>query len=134
MKNQILKTLLVAMMPLLPAMAADDADIPPPDQTAGVDLKDAAVIEKGMAMLSSTCGGYCHGTEGRGFKAPSLRNRPELTVDGMRNTILNGRKRSGKLMPPWKGVLSDQEVWTVIAAIVSLRHVPVEADGDASKH
>jgi mono/diheme cytochrome c family protein len=43
-------------------------------------------------------------------------------------TIKFGRKRAGKLMPAWAGTLSEQEMWTVIAAIVSLRH----ADGEAA--
>jgi len=99
-------------------------------------MHDPEVVQKGMNMLSSICGGYCHGTEGRGFKAPSLRNRTDLNVDPMRTIILNGRKRAGKLMPGWNGVLSEQEVWTVIAAIVSLRHVDhdASADGEPGAH
>lgn len=112
---------------------ADDADIPAPDKAAGVDMRDPAVIEKGMAMLSSTCGGYCHGTEGRGFKGPSLRNRTDLSVESLHAVIVFGRKRAGKLMPAWRGVLSDQDIYTAIAAIVSLRHVPVE-EGKGGAH
>jgi mono/diheme cytochrome c family protein len=105
-----------------------DQDLPPPEQTAGVDLRDPAAIAKGMEMLSGTCGGYCHGSEGRGFKGPALRDRPDLTTDTLHATIYFGRKRAGHLMPAWGGTLSEQQIWTVIAAIVSLRH----ADGDAS--
>lgn len=112
---------------------ADDPDIPPPDKAAGIDMRDPAVIEKGMAMLSSTCGGYCHGTEGRGFKGPSLRNRTDLSVESLHSVIVFGRKRAGKLMPGWKGVLSDQDIYTAIAAIVSLRHVPAE-EGKGGAH
>jgi hypothetical protein len=115
-----------------PAWAADE-DIPPPDKAAGIDMRDPAVIEKGMAMLSSTCGGYCHGTEGRGFKGPSLRNRTDLSVESLHSVIEFGRKRAGKLMPGWKGVLSDQDIYTAIAAIVSLRHVPVD-EGKGGSH
>lgn len=115
------------------AAAESDQDVPPPDKTAGVDLRDPEVVQKGMGMLSSTCGGYCHGTEGRGLKAPSLRNRSDLSVDSLRTIILNGRKRAGKLMPPWKGVLSEQELWAVIGAIVSLRHVGPDAGADAQQ-
>lgn len=123
---------IVALMLAVPAWADDD-DIPPPDKAAGVDFRDPAVIEKGMAMLSSTCGGYCHGTEGRGFKGPSLRNRTDLSVESLHAVILFGRKRAGKLMPPWQGVLSEQDIYTAIAAIVSLRHVPVE-EGKPGSH
>lgn len=125
-------------MPAVATLAAaeSDRDVPPPDKAAGVDMYDPEVVQKGMNMLSSTCGGYCHGTEGRGFKGPSLRNRTDLDVDSLRTIILNGRKRAGKLMPPWNGVLSEQELWTVIAAIVSLRHVEPDtgADGKPGAH
>jgi mono/diheme cytochrome c family protein len=110
------------------ALGGSDQDLPPPEQTADVDLRDPAVIAKGMEMLSGTCGGYCHGSEGRGFKGPALRDRPDLTTDTLHATIYFGRKRAGHLMPAWGGTLSEQQIWTVIAAIVSLRH----ADGDAS--
>jgi mono/diheme cytochrome c family protein len=128
-----MKHLLAAMLALLLAAPAwADDDIPPPEKAAGVDMRDPAVIEKGMRMLSSTCGGYCHGTEGRGFKGPSLRNRTDLSVESLHAVIESGRKRAGKLMPGWKGVLSEEDIYTAIAAIVSLRHVPVEAG--AAKH
>jgi mono/diheme cytochrome c family protein len=114
-------------LPLAGTAADADSDVPPPEKSAGVDLRDPAVIEKGMLMLNSTCGGYCHGTAGRGYKGPPLRNRPDLTPDGMLATIKFGRKRAGKLMPGWAGTLSEEEMWTVIAAIVSLRHAEGEA-------
>ena len=118
----------------LAASTADDADIPATDKTAGVDLHDPEIVTKGMAMLSSTCGGYCHGTEGRGFKGPSLRNRTDLDVGSLHATITFGRKRAGKLMPAWGGVLSEEQIWTAIAAIVSLRHVEPEAQGKPAAH
>jgi mono/diheme cytochrome c family protein len=120
---------LVAALALQLAGAAADSgsDIPSPEKTAGVDLRDPKVIEQGMATLNTTCGGYCHGTSGRGYKGPALRNRPDLTPDAMLATIKFGRKRGGKLMPAWNGTLSEQEMWTVIAAIVSLRHAEGEA-------
>jgi len=109
--------------------AGSDNDIPPPDRSAGVDLRDPKAIEKGMEMLNSTCGGYCHGTAGRGYKGPPLRSRPDLTPEGMLATIKFGRKRAGKLMPAWEGTLSEQEMWTVIAAILSLRDAEPAASG-----
>jgi mono/diheme cytochrome c family protein len=119
---------LLSILPYPEAIAdSADQDIPPPERAAGVDLRDPVVIDKGMEILSSTCGGYCHGTEGRGFKCPSLRDRTDLSTDAMHATIVFGRKRGGKLMPAWRGALSEESIWTVIAAIVSLRHV----EGDA---
>ena len=109
------------------ALGGSEQDLPPPEQTGGVDLRDPAVIAKGLEMLSGTCGGYCHGSEGRGFKAPALRNRPDLTTDTLHATIYFGRKRAGHLMPAWGGTLSEPQIWTVIAAVVSLRHVDADA-------
>jgi mono/diheme cytochrome c family protein len=120
--------LLAALARPLVCEGADSGhDVPPPDQTAGVDLRDPEVIERGMQTLNTTCGGYCHGSSGRGYKGPPLRNRPDLSPDGMLATIKFGRKRAGKLMPAWNGTLTEQEMWTVIAAIVSLR----DAEGGA---
>ena len=104
------------------ALGGSDEELPPPDKTAGVDLRDPAVIAKGIEILSGTCGGYCHGSEGRGAKGPSLRNRIELTPDMLHTTITFGRKRAGHIMPAWGGALSDEKIWTVVAGIVSLRH------------
>lgn len=102
-------------------------DLPPPEKTAGVDLGNPAVIERGLDILGKTCGGYCHGTQGRGLKAPSLRNRTDLTWDALHATISYGRKRAGKMMPAWKGAIPEEDIWAAVAAILSLRH----ADPDA---
>jgi mono/diheme cytochrome c family protein len=110
------------------ALGGADEELPPPDKTAGVDLRDPAVIARGLETLSGTCGGYCHGSEGRGSKGPSLRNRTDLTPEMLHATITFGRKRAGHLMPAWGGTLSEEKIWTVVAGIVSLRH----ADADAA--
>ncbi len=110
-----------------PSCAA--TDIPPPDQTGGIDLGSPAVIERGMQLLNSACGGYCHGTEGRGLKAPSLRNRTDLAWNAIHATVTYGRKRAGKMMPAWKGSLPDEDIWAAVAAILSLRHADGESAG-----
>jgi mono/diheme cytochrome c family protein len=136
MKN-ILCVFLLWCFSAFTAFAVDttgDADIPATDKTAGVDLRDPEVVKKGMAMLSSTCGGYCHGTEGRGFKGPSLRNRTDLDVDSLHATITFGRKRAGRLMPAWGGALLEEQIWTAIAAIVSLRHVEPDSQPKPAAH
>jgi mono/diheme cytochrome c family protein len=109
------------------ALGQSDEALPPPDKTAGVNLQDPAVISKGLEVLSGTCGGYCHGSEGRGSKGPSLRNRTDLTPEMLHTTIYFGRKRAGHLMPAWGGTLSEEQIWTVIAGIVSLRHAENDA-------
>ena len=128
--SPFLLLIVVSLVAPVTANSADvDNDIPPPEKSAGVDLRDPQVIEKGMEMINSTCGGYCHGTAGRGYKGPPLRNRTDLSTDSMIATIKYGRKRAGRLMPAWNGTLSEAEMWTAIAAIVSLRHVDSDASG-----
>jgi len=109
------------------ALGGSDDDLPPPEKTAGVNLRDPAVVAKGLETLNGTCGGYCHGSEGRGSKGPSLRNRTDLTPDMLHTTIYFGRKRAGHLMPAWGGTLSEEQIWTVVAGIVSLQHADPEA-------
>lgn len=112
----------------LSPLASGATDIPPPEQTGDVDLASPAVIERGMQLLNSACGGYCHGSEGRGLKAPSLRNRTDLTWKSIHATVTYGRKRAGRMMPAWKGTLPDGDIWAAVAAVLSLQHV----DGDAA--
>ena len=112
------------------AIGGNDEDLPPPDKTAGVDLRDPAVIAKGLEILSGTCGGYCHGSEGRGSKGPSLRNRTDLSPEELHTTIYFGRKRAGHLMPAWGGSLSEEKIWTVVAGIISLRHADKDSASD----
>lgn len=107
------------------ARGADE--LPPPEKTGGVDLSSPAVIERGLKLINTACGGYCHGTEGRGLKAPSLRNRTDLAWNSIHATITYGRKRAGKMMPAWKGSISDEDIWSAVAAILSMRHI----DGDS---
>jgi len=126
-------TALLTIAPIIyyhAAFGGTDDDVPPPDKTAGVDLHDPAVIAKGLEILSGTCGGYCHGSEGRGSKGPSLRNRTDLSPEALHTTIEFGRKRGGHLMPAWGGTLSEEKIWTVVAGIISLRHADIDAAPD----
>lgn len=62
----LLSLVAVLALPLAADGAGSDSDISLPEKSAGVDLRDLKVIEKGMEMLNSTCGDYCHGATGRG--------------------------------------------------------------------
>lgn len=109
--------------------AAARADLLGPEHTAGVDLAAPATIEEGRKSFDGLCAGYCHGTGGAAKRGPALRNRPELHETSLYATILNGRRRGGNPMPGWKGLLTDEEIWTIVAYIVSLRDAP-PGDGD----
>ncbi len=113
------------------AWSADE--LPAPDKTGGVDLGNPEVIQRGLKLLNTACGGYCHGTDGRGLKAPSLRNRTDLAWNSLHATITNGRKRAGKMMPAWKGSIPDDDIWAAVAAIISLRSVEASVEPE-NKH
>jgi hypothetical protein len=119
--------LLVPSVLWYPNAIADpsDQDVPAREQTAGVNLRHPVVVSKGMEILSSTCGGYCHGTEGRGFKAPALRKRADLTTDALHATIYFGRRR-GKTDAGMRRRVVRRENLDRYRSVVSLRHV----DGD----
>lgn len=89
-----------------------------PAQSATVNLTDPAFIAKGAAQFAKTCAvGYCHGSEGLPARAPGLRGRRWDTKklysqihDGIPNTT----------MPAWKAILSETEIWEVVAYVISL--------------
>ena len=94
------------------------------EQTGGIDLRDVQHIEAGYKIFSGLCAGYCHGPEGTAKRGPALRNRPELKTHTLFYVISNGRKRSGNPMPPWKNLLTEAQIWQLVAYIVSLRDAP----------
>lgn len=81
-------------------------------QTVAADVDPARQAEL-LYLLKHDCGS-CHGMTRRGGLGPALlpanlRGRPpQLMV----NTVLDGRP--GTPMPPWRGLLTEQEVrWLV---------------------
>jgi mono/diheme cytochrome c family protein len=87
------------------------------------DLGNAEVIALGKTRFHRSCF-YCHGYEGSGGKAATLQRRADLTPELIFNTISNGRIRGSNIMPPWKNTLSEEEIWQLVAYILSLREMP----------
>lgn len=69
------------------------------------DLKS---IEEGRILYRSTCV-ICHGK--RGGRGPNLYTT-QLNDQSFMDIVMNGRK--GTQMPPWKGKLSEEEVWKIL--------------------
>ena len=44
-----------------------------------------------------------------------------FVVQQRQRTLPQGRQSAGKLMPAWKGQLSDEKIWQITAFIHSLR-------------
>src|SRR5262245_14158828 len=83
---------------------------PPP-----FDLQDPAVIEAGARVFSQNCTHYCHAKEGRVARAPALRGR-DLPIDYLYERITKGAPP----MPAYATVLSQDDLWRVIAYLRSL--------------
>ena len=97
--------------------------VPAMAQQPPINLHDPAVIAAGQKLFNKNCAGYCHGKDGLVGRGPSLRGRTDLDADDIHDTITFGRRDSGKIMPSWKGQLSDQQIWELTAFIMSLRNV-----------
>ncbi|HEX8989426.1 MAG TPA: cytochrome c [Rhodocyclaceae bacterium] len=98
---------LVAMLPLLTALAAAAADAP-----------DAARQGVLVRMVRQDCGS-CHGmrlTGGLGspLTADALRDKP---AESLVATVMHGRP--GTAMPPWQGLLSEADVRWIVARLMA---------------
>jgi mono/diheme cytochrome c family protein len=84
------------------------------------DLKDQAVIEQGSTLFAATCS-YCHkrlqsagGTEA----APTLRDRA-YEREYLFKMIAEGPP--SRRMPAWKHQYSTDQIWKLVAYILSLQ-------------
>jgi mono/diheme cytochrome c family protein len=78
-------------------------------------LDDPKAIEEGGHRFQTTCTGYCHGREGRVSRAPKLRGK---TYDP---AFLYARISQGwPPMPAFGTVLPPEEIWKLVAYIMSL--------------
>ena len=96
-------------------------------QSSTVNLHDAVFIAAGSESFAKNCAvGYCHGSEGRAGRGPRLRDRTwnaeklfGVTHDGIPNTT----------MPPWKDILPEKDIWSVVAYVISIG----AADSDVAR-
>jgi putative heme-binding domain-containing protein len=80
-------------------------------------LKDAQFISEGAKLFAPTCGNaYCHGTGGAGGGAPRIRGRG-LDAAYLFKTISNGIP--GTAMMGYKSDLTEEQIWKVVAFIMS---------------
>jgi len=101
--------LLVALLGSVPFIAtAEDDPVNPFDH-------DSAAAAAGKKLFISAGCMACHGGNARGAVGPDLTDdewlRPFSQAMVFR-TIQNGR--SGTLMSPFKGVLSDEQIWQLV--------------------
>ncbi len=107
-----------------------------PDEFASLTnpfVGDAAAVEAGKVIYANNCAA-CHGATGQGDgpSAAALDPRPSNLADptmmnSMTDSYLFWRISEGGVaapfnsqMPPWKGVLSEEEIWQVITFVRTL--------------
>jgi mono/diheme cytochrome c family protein len=84
------------------------------------NLKSPAMIAEGRAFFNRRCAGRCHGVDGQEGEQDGsiLVGKAYLDPTFVYVTLITGRP--GSAMPSWKGRLSDDELWKVIAFMSSL--------------
>lgn len=80
-------------------------------------LKDPQFIAEGAKLFAPSCGNaYCHGSGGAGGGAPRLRGKG-LEAAYLFKTISNGI--SGTPMLSFKAELSEEQIWKLVAFVMS---------------
>jgi cytochrome c oxidase cbb3-type subunit III len=82
-------------------------------------LDDPGAVSEGAKRFSSSCTGYCHGREGRVSRAPKLRGKT-YEPNYLYARIANGVPP----MPAFQTVLPPEEIWKLVAYIMSLSSAP----------
>ena len=89
-------------------------------------LKEPQFIAEGAKLFAPSCGNaYCHGTGGNGGGAPRLRGK-DLEAAYVFKSISNGIP--GTSMPSFKSELSEEQIWKLVAFIVSAAKTGATAD------
>jgi mono/diheme cytochrome c family protein len=99
-------------------------------QRSGTNLKDPRLIAEGAKLFAPTCGtAYCHGANGDGGGAPRLRGK-DLDSQYVFKTIANGV--SGTAMPAFKSDFSEDQIWRLVAFVLSEGTFPPAAEATST--
>jgi putative heme-binding domain-containing protein len=86
-------------------------------ETLTAKLRDPQFIVEGAKLFAPNCGsGYCHGAGGMGGGAPRLRGK-DLDPQYIFKAVSNGI--SGTAMLSFKSDFSEEEIWKLVAFILS---------------
>ena len=87
-------------------------------QAPKAKLDNPAVAQRGQKTFAATCGIYfCHGSGGLGGRAPHLAGR-KWDPGAVYKIVQEGS--ANRLMPAFKDQLSDDQIWSVIAYVLTL--------------
>ena len=88
-------------------------------EDGGNPYADGEHIQLGKKLYMSAGCIACHGGNARGAVGPDLTDEEWLrpfSLQMVHDTIANGR--SGTLMSPFKGDLTDEQIWSLVSYIV----------------
>jgi putative heme-binding domain-containing protein len=92
---------------------------------SSLNLSDPKVIAAGAALFAKNCSvGYCHGAAGRAGRGPRLRGR-EWEKDYLFRVTYDGIPNSS--MPAWKARLTETEIGSIVAYVLSLSKLTSDA-------
>ncbi len=84
--------------------------------------KSPEAIQKGQGIFTSKCAA-CHGDKGQGVIGPNLADsfwiHGKGTLVAVAKVVHDGVNEKG--MPPWGSMLKDEEIFSVVAYVKSLR-------------
>jgi mono/diheme cytochrome c family protein len=86
-------------------------------------LDDPDAVAEGAKRFSASCTGYCHGREGRVARAPKLRGNA-YEPNFLYARIANGFQGPKGPMPAFQTMLAPEEIWKIVAYIMSLSKAP----------
>ena len=104
-------------MPISPAEGSSNAQVS--NIPTEINLEQDSVIQEGKARFIQTCA-YCHGQEGEAGKTRPFKTHTNWEPQAIFDTISNGRRRGGNIMPTWKDSIPPDEIWKIVAYIKSL--------------
>lgn len=111
----------VAALEAQKAAAAPQGGFPDEQKLLAI-YKDPGKVASGGAVFAGKCF-TCHGEKGQGGIGPNLTDSHWLHGDGklpaIAKTIHDGVSDKG--MPPWNGMLSDDEIYAVASYVKSLK-------------
>jgi mono/diheme cytochrome c family protein len=116
----ILAVSVMFAVPLAAAPARAQGMRPPPATATKppFPLDDPQAVAEGAKKFQASCTGYCHGREGRVSRAPTLRGK------NYEPAYLYARIANGfPPMPAFQTVLPPEDIWKLVAYIMSLSTV-----------
>jgi putative heme-binding domain-containing protein len=91
------------------------------------ELSNPQLVTQGEGVFAQNCAvGYCHGSAGRAGRGPRLRGR-DLDKKYLFKVTMEGIPNSS--MPGWKNKLTEQEIASVVAYVLTLSRIKSDEQG-----